>query len=251
MNDKRGTFVLVTVSLSIVALVIAVILQVFVLNPKADSTRVEVRGQGDQLHKVICAQAQSTANAYRYRSLTPSGKVESIRHFLTRMQAQQQTLELAQGLGCKSSPGFPPYNEQISKALRQIGRILGRYTTEQKKPLTALPYGGGGATGLVVPQEIREAIEEEGPDMTGIEGHSGRHHPQNLPPPQVPREDAPPVVVVVPPEEPEEKPLPENLLPAVVPPLSTENCLEIHAALSACASTYEEGKTDVKVEISP
>src|SRR5262245_21408102 len=99
---------------TVVALAVAIGLIVFSVNPTTESNQEEILGQrGDiaaqqrTLHSIICAQAQSTANAYRFRSLTPSGKIESIQHFLTRMQAQEQTLKLSRGLECESAPGFP------------------------------------------------------------------------------------------------------------------------------------------------
>lgn len=139
---RRPPVVLAMAGITILALVVAVGLILFQVNPQQDtnarnlnSQQRELARQVHDLNGIICAQAQSTANAYRFRSLTPSGRVEPIRHFLTRMQAQRQTLELSQGRDCPVAPGFPPFEFQLKRALEQIEHILSLFSAEERKPV--------------------------------------------------------------------------------------------------------------------
>lgn len=139
---RRPPVVLAMAGITILALIVAVALILFQVNPQQDATQRGVNRQSRELSKqvreinmIICSQAQTTANAYRFRSLTPSGRVEPIRHFLTRMQAQRQTLELSQGRDCPVAPGFPPFEFQLKRALEQIERILASFSAEQRKPV--------------------------------------------------------------------------------------------------------------------
>jgi hypothetical protein len=68
--------------------------------------------------------------------LTPSGDVEPIRHFLTRMQAQEQTLRLTRGSECNSAPGFPPVGLQVKRALHQINLILQHFEPKLREPVS-------------------------------------------------------------------------------------------------------------------
>lgn len=218
-----GLFVVLTISLLLV---------IFVVNPAQEGNRNEIAKQQKTLHSVICAQAQSTANAYRVRSLTPSGQPEPIRHFLTRLQAQQQTLRLSRGLGCKSSPGFPPFGHQIQRALTQIADILSRFSSAMKEPVTRRIFPSASAPS---PLNI---LGDEGvlmpllPDLGSIDSGSATEspkppspdHPSSPPtpppaPPQVEAPPAPPTPApeVVEPEEPERSPIGQT----VEPPLCT------------------------------
>lgn len=139
---RRPPVVLGMAALTGLALIVAVGLILFQVNPQQDtnarnlsSQQRELASQVHDLNEIICSQAQTTANAYRFRSLTPSGKVEPIRHFLTRMQAQRQTLELSQGRKCPVAPGFPPFEFQLKRALEQIERILGSFSAQQREPV--------------------------------------------------------------------------------------------------------------------
>jgi len=118
------------------ALLVAVLLILFSVNPSVDRNERDIAKAVDSQHALICSQVQNIANAYRFRSLTPSGDVEPIRHFLTRMQAQQQTLRLARGSECKSAPGFPPVGIQVRRALAQIDRILMSFEPKLRKPVS-------------------------------------------------------------------------------------------------------------------
>jgi hypothetical protein len=122
-------------AITILALFVAVGLILFSVNPTQKSTQAQLKQSVMSQHAIICAQVQNTANAYRFRSLAPNGEVEPIRHFLTRMQAQQQTLRLARGSECRSAPGFPPVGLQVRRALGQIHRILQSFEPRLRKPV--------------------------------------------------------------------------------------------------------------------
>jgi hypothetical protein len=122
-------------AITILALLLAVGLILFSVTPTQKDTQAELRQAVMSQHAIICAQVQNTANSYRFRSLTPSGQVEPIRHFLTRMQAQQQTLRLARGSNCRSAPNFPPVGLQVRRALHQINEILQHFEPELRKPV--------------------------------------------------------------------------------------------------------------------
>lgn len=130
-------------AITALALVVAVGLILFQVNPQQDtnarnlsSQQRELAHQVHDLNGIICSQAQSTANAYRFRSLTPSGRVEPIEHFLTRMQAQRQTLRLSRGRDCAVAPGFPPFEMQLERALDQINKILSQFSAKEKEPVS-------------------------------------------------------------------------------------------------------------------
>jgi len=113
------------------ALVTAIALILFSVNPSVDRNERGLRKQQMALeqsdlaqHALICANVQKTANAYRFRSLTPSGAVEPLEHFLQRLEIQAEELRLAWGEECKAAPGFPPVGIQIRRALGQINRIF-------------------------------------------------------------------------------------------------------------------------------
>lgn len=198
MNGWRGTFVLVTVTLSIVALTVAVILQIFVLNPKADRNRMEIIGVGTVVRRVICAQAATTANATRIRLSDPDGEVEGVRHFLTRMLAQRYTLRLSKGLNCASAPGFPPFEVQVRRALREIREILAQYPAVLKVPVSteATSPRRGDATRELFPEGvIPSPVTPINPQVIGISpdapvagGPAPRPTPlpQSSPPPSSP-----------------------------------------------------------------
>lgn len=140
---RRPPVVLGMAGITILALLVAVGLILFQVNPSTESNERsierqarELADQQERLQGIICAQAQTTANAFRFRSLTPSGEVETVEHFLVRIQAQQQTLKLSRGLGCESNPGFPPFGDQVRKALKEIAIILSYYNG-RKEPVSA------------------------------------------------------------------------------------------------------------------
>lgn len=156
-------------AITILALVVAVALIVFSVNPSVDRNEGEIRRAVMSQHAIICAQVQNTANAYRFRSLTPSGEVEPIRHFLTRMQAQQQTLRLARGSECKSAPGFPPVGLQVRRALRQIHEILQHFEPRLREPVSQgvshLPGESSDKQGSFlpgVPRPSKAGVDESG-----------------------------------------------------------------------------------------
>jgi hypothetical protein len=122
--------------ITVAALFVALGLILFSVNPTQKDTQAGLQKAVMSQHAIICAQVQNTANAYRFRSLTPSGEVEPIRHFLTRMLAQQQTLKLAQGSECRSAPNFPPVGRQVRSALGQIERILEHFEPKLAKPIS-------------------------------------------------------------------------------------------------------------------
>lgn len=105
--------------LIVLLLLVSIGLQAGVVNPTAQSTQSEVR-------QIACAIAEQTANGSRVRTENPkTGEVETREHFLTRMLAQRHTLLIASGTGCDSAPGFPPFDVQVARALREINQILG------------------------------------------------------------------------------------------------------------------------------
>lgn len=193
---KRPPIVLGLAGLTVLLILGSFLIVVTQVNPGVSRNENEIRSQQLTLHSIICAQAQSTANAYRYRSLTPSGKVEPIRHFLTRMQAQQQTLRLSRGLGCESAPGFPPFRLQLRRALAQIHRILLSFDKRLRKPIS-LP--------MPTPTPVLPLIGDEGLPPPGQSLHGG------LAPAIPPSPLSPPQKNVLPPAKPE--PLPN--IPAV------------------------------------
>lgn len=133
---RRPPVVLGMAALTCLALLVAVLLILFSVNPGVDRNEGEIRKAVESQHAIICAQVQNTANAYRFRSLTPIGEVEPIRHFLTRMQAQAQTLRLARGSECRSAPGFPPVGLQVKRALHQIHEILQHFEPRLREPVS-------------------------------------------------------------------------------------------------------------------
>lgn len=133
---RRPPVVLGLAFLTALALFVALGLILFSVNPGVDRNEKGLKTAVMSQHAIICAQVQNTANAYRFRSLTPSGDVEPIRHFLTRMQAQQQTLRLARGSECRSAPGFPPVGLQVRRALQQIRRILLHFEPKLREPIS-------------------------------------------------------------------------------------------------------------------
>ena len=132
---RRPSVVVGTAFITVLALLVALGLILFSVNPGVNHNEDEIKAAVMSQHAIICAQVQNTANSYRFRSLTPSGNVEPIRHFLTRMQAQQQTLRLARGSECKSAPGFPPVGLQVRRALAQIYGILQHFEPKLRKPV--------------------------------------------------------------------------------------------------------------------
>jgi hypothetical protein len=133
---RRPPVVLGLSALTMLALLVALALILFSVNPGVDRNEGEIKQAVMSQHAIICAQVQNTANAYRFRSLTPSGDVEPIRHFLTRMQAQEQTLRLARGSECRSAPGFPPVGLQVKRALHQINEILQHFEPKLREPVS-------------------------------------------------------------------------------------------------------------------
>lgn len=133
---RRPPVVLGMALLTCMALLVAVLLILFSVNPSVDRNERGLKTAVMSQHAITCALVQNTANAYRFRSLTPSGDVEPIRHFLTRMEAQQQTLRLARGSECKSAPGFPPVGLQVRRALRQIREILQHFSPKLREPIS-------------------------------------------------------------------------------------------------------------------
>lgn len=126
-------------AITALALLVAIGLIVFQVNPSTESNERSIERQAAQLEDqqgrlqgIICAQAQTTANAFRFRSLTPSGEVETVQHFLVRILAQQQTLQLSRGLACKSAPGLPSFEKQVRNALKEIAIILSYYGDDEK-----------------------------------------------------------------------------------------------------------------------
>jgi len=143
-------------------------LQAGVLNPTAQSNRTDLRTQGAEIRAVACAQAESTANAFRFRQIGPNGKTESREHFVTRMLAQKHTLEAAQGIGCHSAKGFPPFERQVARALHEIAVILG--ADHQMHHRTAAARGPLGESGVLSAAQGGDASDAQ-------PGHSqpGRH----------------------------------------------------------------------------
>lgn len=185
---RRPPVVLGLSFITALALLVALGLILFSVNPGVDKTEDEIQKAVASQHAIICAQVQNTANAYRFRSLTPRGEVEPLRHFLTRMQAQQQTLRLARGSECKSAPGFPPVGLQVRRALDQINRILMSFSPRLREPVRRdtgstnkqssfsprfqkPPDGGVDESG--VPARLKDDLAPSEP-LTPSEGHHVR-----------------------------------------------------------------------------
>lgn len=205
---RRPPVVLGMAVITVVALFVAVALIVFQVNPQSatnarnlNSQQRELASQVHDLNAIICSQAQTTANAYRFRSLTPSGRVEPIEHFLTRMQAQRQTLRLSRGRDCAVAPGFPPFEMQLERALDQINKILSQFSAKQKEPvsrrlgtpnqLQGIPnFGVPGAGFIPVPGKpgpYRGGIGEEGVPPRGKKPKHLPETPESTPVESQPR----------------------------------------------------------------
>lgn len=215
--------VVIGLAVGTVALILAtLLLLVFNVSPGVNTNQKEIRAQRIRLavtiettHRVICAQAQSAANSFRFRSLTPSGKIESPQHFLTRMQAQRQTLLLSLEANCQSSPGFPPFKIQVRRALeeiRQIFRHFGR-SMQVSNPselhdngLNLGPFEGQiGDEGVPAGRGSLKPIHPLAPPAVG--GNGSRRHPAppveaEPPPAQEIAPVTPPVPVSPPPASP-------------------------------------------------
>lgn len=166
---RRPPVVLGMAFITTLALCVAIALIIFQVNPTQHSTQSELKIAVKSQHAIICAQVQNTANAYRFRSLTPGGDVEPLRHFLTRMQAQQQTLRLARGSECRSAPGFPPVGLQVKRALHQIYEILQHFEPKLREPISngvsnLSPEGTDKQGGFLpsVPRPPHAGIDESG-----------------------------------------------------------------------------------------
>ena len=178
---------LIAIGVVIVLQVLGIVLQAVVLNPTTQSNQTALNSQGTEIRAVACAQAESTANAFRFRQIGPNGKTESRDHFVTRMLAQQHTLEAAQHIGCTSAKGFPPFEKQVARALHEISVIIGadhthRPTSAASKPgspdtspvRTAAP--GGDATSAQTGSS--QPGRHEGGSGGSEETHQPAHHHQ-------------------------------------------------------------------------
>ena len=146
----------------------AVIIQGGVLNPTIQSTQNEVRG-------LACAVAEQTANAARVRTEDPrTGELETREHFLTRMLAQRHTLLVAKDIGCKSAPGFPPFDVQVATALREINQILGYRKARPKQS----PYRPSASSGGDAPQAGSTGSQPSGPREGGSVGDGETEQPR-------------------------------------------------------------------------
>ena len=165
---KRPSIIVGIAALTGLLILASFLIILFSVNPGVDRNEGEIRKAVMSQKAIICAQVQTTANAYRFRSLTPSGDVEPIRHFLTRMQAQQQTLRLARGSECKSAPGFPPVGLQVRRALEQIDRILGIYgeLAAQRTSFRQVPHNGHNRQAGFLPRFLKPS--ETGVDESGV-----------------------------------------------------------------------------------
>lgn len=212
---RRPAIVLIMATVTFLALLVAVGLILFSVSPTTQSNQDEIKQAIRSQHAITCAQVQNTANAYRFRSLTPSGKVEPIRHFLTRMQAQAQTLRLARGSECESAPGFLPVGIQVRRALAQINRILMSFKPKLRKPVdrrishidrhesfspSYLPPSGSGLGEEGVPAILKPQLAPSVP-LGPQTGHQAQ-----------PKEPATPVVPA-----PQESPHVENIPTAPIP----------------------------------
>lgn len=175
---RRPPVVLAMAAITALALIVAVALILFSVNPTTHENQESIRAQQakltrsvHELNEIICSQAQTTANAYRFRSLTPSGRVEPIRHFLTRMQAQRQTLELSQGRKCPVAPGFPPFEYQLERALKQIEHILGLFDAQQRKPVDR----GVSTPGIETPNQLQVSPRFGIPSFIPPPASAGNH----------------------------------------------------------------------------
>jgi len=151
-------------------LLYAVIIQGGVLNPTIQRTQGEVR-------EIACSQAESTANAFRYRQVAPNGKTETREHFLTRMLAQRHTLLIARDLGCKSAPGFPPFSLQVARALREINEILGFRSGPLPERKTAAGDAGGAASADGAPAPVAATMDRGESTSTAAPAKGGSDQP--------------------------------------------------------------------------
>lgn len=184
---KRPSVVLGLAALTGLLIFGSFLLIVFSVNPGVNRNDKEIKRAVASQHAIICAQVQNTANAYRFRSLTPSGEVEPIQHFLIRMQAQQQTLRLARGSNCMSTPGFPPVGIQVRRALAQIKRILEHFDKDglhrDVARTTAPPIASAGPT-VVLQEETPYFPKASLGPSEALGGSRGTRTPKEAPAPR-------------------------------------------------------------------
>lgn len=258
--NKTAIAIFGTFGFVCLALLVAILVQLLILNPKADTNQTEIKGVGKAVQLVICAQAQSSANSYRVRTTAPDGSLEPIPHFITRMLAQRQTLSLARGLGCANTPGFPPFEMQISRALNEIRGILNGFRPEQRKatadhnpllekgaipsvlfpalsspPLEATkPNGGGGSEGGTQHKPPKEPEPTKEPAPAPQETTPTAPVPTHPDPEAVPAGGESGGETTTPSAGPESKPKPESLpgiVKEVVPPAA---CSLVDRAAKLC-----------------
>ena len=159
--------------------------------------------------------------------MTPSGEVETVQHFLVRIQAQQQTLKLSRGLGCQSNPGFPPFGDQVRKALAEIAIILSYYNGHKEPASDQSAQRGGEFSEVLTPAPLLptylpgsgRGVGEEGllpaPEQPSGPKPKGAAPPKPSPPPPAGAQPGAQGIPTTPVETPQETP--EDPRAALIP----------------------------------
>jgi hypothetical protein len=237
-NSDRPPVLLIGMLVAILGILLyAVIIQGGVVNPTIQRTQSEVR-------EVVCAQAESTANAFRFRQVGPDGKIESREHFLTRMLAQRHVLLIAKDVSCKSAPGFPPFEVQVDRALKQINGILGYRrqspTSEGGAEQTASAGGDAAQTGSTGYQQPGPREEGSSGDVGdeqqqgGGGGGSGGHQPKTPTPAPSPSPET------VPAPSPQSSPGRSGDAPGDPEPPASSSTGTVHSTVEAAGGAVKE-----------
>jgi len=204
--------------LIVVLLLVSIALQAGVVNPTAQSTQSEVR-------RIACAIAEQTANGSRVRTEDPkSHELETRKHFLTRLLAQRHTLIIAAGTGCASAPGFPPFDVQVARALREIDRILGYRPSRDRQAQArghgvAAPATQPASPALAVTSVPGAPASEPAHHAAPAEGHGPAPAPHgHAPSPSPPSTPAAPSEPVAEPSVPAPAPTPTTPAPPTQEP---------------------------------
>lgn len=190
---KREFIVVGAVVGTVIGIVIALFFLFFVVNPTTQENHTDLKSQGNTLRDVACAQAQSTANAFRYRQVGPNEKLESVEHFKIRMVSQRGALIAALPLNCPSSPNFPPFKLQVARALAEIEAILHPRQRHLPKAISRILQPGAAAhtvtEAAAAPPEV--TVVRPPHHISGGTNPTPTHHNPPTPHPTNPGESPP------------------------------------------------------------
>lgn len=127
---------------------------------------------------VVCANARSTALAFREPQISSSGRKETKNHFLNRIVGQRETLLASGHLDCPEIPGFDTFEYLRGKALAEIDRILLKQAPHKAHKLGVTPTAG--ALGVVsTPQPTVAAVTVNPDESESAESPSAPSHHQS------------------------------------------------------------------------